>query len=420
MQMPIRTLIPVLLLAVLSGPATAAPAYLHAKGVFKIDDAGKVTRVVADGDLPMIMAVDNDGDVWVSSVGGKLTAYKARKRTVQLPSKSDTGRAPVAMIAAADGGVWALGREHLFRVTAAGKLQKHALFVPRLLGPASILESGKEVWVASENGLHRFTGGTWEAPRPGAHEHLVRDSSGVMWSSMRSKDKPDVLVGYDGTKWFEVPIDGDGVSGLAAGKDGRVYAVVWRKAGKSRVDVMVAPGGAAKWTKKLGEIEDVRWIVVDADERIWLDHAHALVVLAKDGKRIARLEPGAIAGVVGNPTEVVVAGAGPRALPSAATVATGTVTGRIMKSEKEPLANAKLQVCVGDCTGSAPKFEIATDASGKFTASNVAAVEYSSIRTNTTVHSIGNFFAKKQLACCLAIVAGKTLDLGTIRAPANP
>ena len=417
--MPTRTLIP-LLLALLTGTAAAAPAFVRAKGVFKIDDAGKVTRVVADADLPMIMTVDNDGDVWVSSVGGKLTAYKAKKRTVQLPSKSEYGRAPVAMIAAADGGVWALGREHLFRVTAAGKLQKHALFVPRLLGPASIIEGVKDVWVASENGLHRFVGGKWEAPRAGLHEHLVRDSSGVMWSSMSSKDKPDVLVGYDGVKWFEVPIDGDGVSGLAAGKDGRVYAVVWGKASKSRVDVMVAPGGAAKWTKKHGGLEGVRSIAVDAGERIWIEHEHALVVLAKDGRRIARLEPGGIAGVVGNPTELVVAGAGPSTLPSAAAVVTGSVTGRIMKSEKEPLANATLQVCVGDCTGSAPKFEITTDAEGKFTASNVAAVEYSSIRSKTTIHSIGNFVAKKQLECCLAVVAGKTLDLGTIRAPANP
>lgn len=402
------------LLALLSTSTLAAPTFVRAKGVFKIDDTGKVTRVVNDKDLPIIMTVDKDGDVWVSSVGGKVVAHKKAKRTIQLPSKSENSKFPVAMIAAKDGGIWALGREQLFRITKDGKLAKHALFVDRLLGPANLLEVGDVVWVASENGIHQFAANKWTAARTGRHEHLARDSSGGVWSVMHpGKDKPDVLVGFDGLKWNERTIKGDGVSALAAGKDGRLYVAVFGKsAGIHILDTKPNATWAANAGGGSGSVSE---LVVDDNARVWVRSGSTISVLNKELKLQVAFEPGALFGVQGNPLEIVVAGGGPSTLPSPSTPATGTITGRFMKTAKEPLANTKLLLCVGDCNDAAPKVEITTDADGKFKA-DVSAIEYTSIQLGTTIHSIGNFNAGK-LACCLKVPAGKTLDLGTLRAP---
>ncbi len=407
----------------LAVPAAASPAFVSAKGVFAIDDSGKVKRLLPDTQLPITMATDADGDLWVSSIAGKLTAFKNKTFSVQLPSNDTNNRYPIAMIAAKSGGVWALGREALFKISPNGKLEKLPIFVPRIRGPASILEVGDVLWVVSENGVHQLAAGKWTASRSGLHLHLALDSAGVVWSVARRKDKPDALVGWDGTKWTEVAIDGEGIAAIAPGKEGRLYALVWGKGPRnSRIDVLA--GG--KWTaKKLGGLDALRELLVDAGERVWTKQAFDLVVLAKDGTRIATLPPGTIPNLPGLVAELVVAGAGPTTLPTPGPVAKGSVTGRIMKTDKEPLANTKLVVCTGNCFDASPKFELITDADGKFEVDDVAAVEYASILTpNNTVHSIGNFLVKRarttQLACCLQIVAGKTLDLGTLRAPSDP
>src|SRR5688572_24218437 len=108
-------LVLLLLLLLSIGPAAAGPgdAFTLGDEVTKIDDTGKLTRIVGDAEHPTTMALDADGDLWVSSIGGKLTGYKAKRRTVQLPNKDPNSRYAVAITAAKGGGVWALGRERL-------------------------------------------------------------------------------------------------------------------------------------------------------------------------------------------------------------------------------------------------------------------------------------------------------------------
>jgi hypothetical protein len=423
-----RLLAIAILLASSSAAAAPGSAFVQGRGVFRVDDTGKVTTVTPDKDLPMSVAIDKDGDPWVATVVGRLTAHKQQKRTFLLPSKDEHSKYPVAMTAAAAGGMWALGREQLFQITAEMKLKKHAVPVKRILGPAALLEVGDKVWLASDHGLYRFTGKKWEAMHADPHDHLVRDSNGIVWSMRRTKGKPQVLVGHDGTKWLESPIDGDGVAALAAGRDGRVYALVWAKGQRdSRIDVLTTTAGTPKWTaRKHGGVDGLRLLAVDEGERIWTRHEHGVLVLGADGKRLVHLPPGTVAGLSGTPSQIAVAGAGPTTLPSAGEVAKGSITGRFMKSAKEPLANASLELCIGDCMDASSRIAITTDADGKFTVDGVPAIEYASFRTTggTTIHAIGNVTlaggnpkaAAKRLECCLA-VAGKTTDLGTLRAP---
>lgn len=409
---------------VIAAPAAAAPAaYIFARDVVRIDDAGKATTLTPAKDLPFAVVLDRDGDPWVATFAGVLTAHKSRRRSVALPSKHANSRYPVAMAAAAGGGLWALGYDHLFRVTAAMKLEKHPTPVPDFVGQAAILEVGEALWLASDYGVFRFANNTWESMRQGRHHYLARDSDGIVWTVASREGAANLLAGFDGARWIEVPIEGEGIAALAAGKAGAVYALVWGKGWRnSRVDVMTTTAGVAKWTaKKLGGIDGLRALAIDDSDRIWLQRDWGVLVLAADGKPVVELAPGTVPGIAGSVRDIVVANRGPTTLPTPGRVPTGSITGRILKTAKDPLANATLVLCINECTES-PTYKITTDANGRFKVDDVAAIEYGSIKATkpegVVIYSISSFGSgEKRLECCLALGAGKTLDLGTLRAP---
>ncbi|HEU0034587.1 MAG TPA: hypothetical protein VFQ53_28380 [Kofleriaceae bacterium] len=423
--------------------ARAAPnaAFISARDVVQLDDTGKLAKLADKAALIVELTTDRDGALWTASIGGKITGYLPKRRTVvQLPIRDHTGRYPVAMTAASTGGIWALGRERLFRISPSGKLEQWPTPVKRILGPASMLEIGGAVWIASDYGVHQLANGKWQTMRTDRHELLARDTHGALWTTLHRKDKPDVLVGFDGATWTEVPIEGEGVAALAPGKDGTLYVVVWGKGWKDgRIDVLstanAAANGTAKatpkltptWTtRRLGGVDGLREpVILDGRDRLWASHDHGLLVLdAASGKRVADLAPGSVAGLDGSVFKLAVTGAGPSTLPTTRTVPTGTLVGRLRGTNKSPLANLKLELCVGNCFDGAPHVELSTDASGAFRIDHVPALEFTSFRVagTNTIRSLSGIFttgrdprAKPvQLDCCLNISPDRPLDLGTL------
>lgn len=417
-------------LVLVATPAAAAPGdlFVHAKGVHRIDGRGKVTVIVPDKVYPTDVWVASDGEAWVATIDGAI--YRGNKsRRLKLPSKSkDRGYSQaVAMSPGAGGAMWVVTREALFEISPRLRPRRHDLPVARVLGPVSLLAAGDSVWMASENGVHRFAGGKWELSRPGRHEHLIRDSNGTIWTVAKEADKP-ILVGYDGTAWREVAGVGMGIAGLAAGKDGRIYALIFDGGIDSHIDVLTFAGGKPKWTHKLGGADGLAGLVVDDGERAWALEDSGFVVLDKAGARLASLPQGTVPGLSGEVRQIAVAGVGPTQLPTASAVPEGSVTGRMLTGRGDPVAGATFRMCTGLCSDTEPGFTFTTDADGKFKTAGVRAIEYSSIvdrRGQTVIHSIGNFIAARtrklrQLECCLKLKAGKTLDVGELAVPDPP
>jgi hypothetical protein len=107
--------------------------------------------------------------------------------------------------------------------------------------------------------------------------------------------------------------------------------------------------------------------------------------------------------------------------------AKGTITGRIMKLSGQAMANAAYELCGFNCTDGGPRVAFKTDGDGKFTITDVETREFGSIYDplTRTARMLSDFLLEnknpkakaKRLTCCTELKAGKTLDLGQIRAP---
>ena len=400
-------------LAALTSPVAADPAYVLARGVSRVDDAA-TKRVLEDKALIIDLAVDRDGDLWAASVSGRLSAIKG-KTTAAVQLRKGDDKDVAAMTAAAQGGLWVLTRQSLIRVTDKRKLTRHPAPVPRVQGPAALHELGEELWAASDYGVFRFKQ-TWQKVRDGRCEGLVADSLGALWT-VEHAGKSDRLIGWSNGKWLELAAP-SAIYSIAAGKDGRLYAL--------RADgLFVATRVADKvtWAAKPLAKNARSPLVVDGNERVWYMRGVDLVVIDKNGQQLASYAAGALPGVSGDIMKFVVARGGPPTLPKPVSVAKGTIKGRLMVDAKTPAANRTFELCIRNCTDDGPRVKLATDADGKFSVADVPAIEFKALgymKANTLVVA-GNAMIKAggkaavPTACCLQLKAGTTLDLGTIR-----
>jgi hypothetical protein len=397
-------------------PGAAGPVYLAVKGSGVVMlDGGAVKMVQPIQYMVKGLTAASDGSVWVAAIDGVYRIERDKSTEV-----NSDGVDAVAPVSAKD--AWALSYDGVSHYDGSSwaKEDKAALGAgDALLRDIAVADDGA-VWVVASSSVHRKKkGGAWEkvdlskATGPGDpfFERVVRGPAGSVYLSYMKG-----LLVKTGEEWQ--PLQGD--FGFGAPRDisvatqGRVGAVSGMDDG-----FIVEAAGTKKLSAASTGIKAKRFesLALDDAGRIWLATDNGLAVIDASGKLARQWEPGTLPGLEGAVTRLVVLGAGPTDLPAVGAAETGTVVGKVTK-DGSPITSAKVEICASPSMiitttpcGEAPfKKDTQTDATGKFTLTEVPIGSY-----GFAIQAGGQWVITIGSECCTKMKKGQEYDVGTIK-----
>jgi hypothetical protein len=142
------------------------------------------------------------------------------------------------------------------------------------------------------------------------------------------------------------------------------------KDGQPRVVISSVVGSQAPIESDPVMGQDLRKLVIDDAGRIWVGTDQAFAVLDRRGHLLAQWPAGTLDGLTGSILDMVVVGAGPKALPASNAARTWNVKGQFVTYKSHsPLSGAALALCspgASDCVGDSSAKRTTTDARGSF------------------------------------------------------
>lgn len=296
------------------------------------------------GDIAQAAACSPDGSIWV----GLLRS-----------------------VARMDGGVWTtFARENIAPGGSPADLVQDIAVAP-----------DGQVWAVVSSQVAVFDGTAWVVkndglPNPAFLSKITFDAQGLPWVGYNQG-----VLSFDGSRWTaNKNPDLGGVKALGFDSSGRLWV------GSSSAGVFMLEDG--KWTQfdlnRLGlASNNVRSLEVDSSGRVWAGTEWGLAIYDNGAWQAYRMENSDLAD---NDVRSVAVVAGGPALVAPVAKGPGTLSGRVLDASRNPVPNAKLEICVetlgsiyyGDTPCSSQPFLIKaqTDGEGRFSISDIPAGLY--------------------------------------------
>lgn len=275
-----------------------------------------------------------------------------------------------------------------------------------------------KVWVVLSSQVTVYDGATWQVSSDGLEgvrfmKSIVFDSRGLPWVSYNGG-----VYSFDGSQWQAIKNpDLKGVVAMDIDAQDRLWL------GTREDGVFRYEGG--KWTQfnlqELGVSSNkIRQVRVDDNARVWVGTEWGLGVYDGSSWTAYRMEN---ADLADNDIKSLAVLAGGPALVGAATKAPGTLSGRVLDQNRNPIPNAPIELCVeslgtifyGDtpCSTQPLVIKAQSDAEGRFTISDVPAGMYiiTIFANGGWAQLTGQFslFSERVL-----VEAGKETDIGDL------
>lgn len=364
--------------AIAGGPAGAGPAFfaVDKRGVVRLDK-GEFTPLKNGPDsLIKNLHVAADGALWVL---GFETIYKLQAldadgfKEVARGGFQETGSIDDFFVVA-DDDVWAAGFGGVSHWDGKAWTREEKAAIGAgddTIDGIAVGRDGK-VWVASSNQIHVKDGGAWSTLDLGKikdklfMEGVERAADGTVYALASSAL---LKLGPGPTDAAVVKLGGGGFpsySDLALGPDGTIAV-------RNLFDLVIASPSATKaWRKKDYMSEGVRALAVDASGRVWVGSEIGVTILGPGDAKV-EWPSGAVAALSGEVVGVAVAGAGPAELPTTGPVATGGLKGKLLRGG-QPVPGIEVELCSSPdmmfsrtpCADSRVKFSGKTDANGEW------------------------------------------------------
>ncbi len=300
-------------------------AYVFVKGVgIQRLRNGEISTVLKTQATLRDMQLDGEGMLW-ASLRGEGVVRIVHGKAVTLNHESF---AKLAIRSPTD--VWTINDDHGSVVRYDGIRWKTTRTRNSLAGAfddnrlLDIVTDGRAVWVASWNGLWRVTGGRWtRLDSPAVSENDQADTetkSAPAFPLSLLVSKPGLIAcylagcfvfteaGWQPSHWRadKAHLQSAGAANLLAGTsaDGRAIVI-------ARLD-----GAGDASTSEAISTNGINDIAVDSSGRVWVATGSELVVLNTSGHTLQRWKSGGASGPAGEIERVLIAGAGPVALPT--------------------------------------------------------------------------------------------------------
>ncbi len=369
------------------GPAFFA---VDKKGIVRLQDGVFTVLEGSPASLQKEMQLGPDGALWVIGYEDILRFDGQRFNTVAKASFSDVGGSPDHLALAADSSPWITtykGVSH-WDGKAWTTEEKAAIGAGDDLLEAIVVDREGKVWVASSNRVHlRDAAGVWK------EVSLKKAKGGKLWLkdlALAPDGSVHVLIDEALIKFGATPDVlskvNVGVRGFAQMSD--VHFALGGSIGIiSYQDVYHVPAGGSprKYSSEKSrdfKADNISAVAADDAGRLWVGSDIGVSIIVPGAARV-EWASGSIPELVGDIQEILVFGAGPKDLPAGGPLATGGLTGKILR-DGTPVAGTTVELCPSPstfftkspCHDAPVKFVATTDAAGVWTVQNVPLGSY--------------------------------------------
>ncbi len=369
------------------GPAFFA---VEKKGVVRLQDGVFTVLEGSPASLQKDLQLGPDGALWVVGYEDILRFDGQRFNVVAKAGYSDVGGSPDHFTLAADASPWITnykGVAHWDGKTWSVEDKAAIGAADDLLEAIAVDREGK-VWVASSNRVHmRDTAGAWK------EVSLKKAKGGKLWLKDLALS-PDgfvhVLIDEALIKIGPTPEDlskvNVGVRGFALmsevnfAQGGGIGIISYK-------DVFHAPVGGPprKYSSERSrdfKADSISAVAADDAGRLWIGSEIGVSIIVP-GSPLVEWASGSVPELVGDIKEIVVFGAGPKDLPGGGPLATGGLTGKILR-DGAPVAGTTVELCPSPstfftrspCHDAPVKFVAKTDDAGVWTVKDVPLGSY--------------------------------------------
>ena len=369
---------------------TPGPAYVAVdkRGVARIDENG--IKLLADSPTQLIksMQVGPDGGLYIVSFEDIYKADGDKMKSVAKVGFRQLGASPDNLAVGANGELWLTSFKgvHKWDGKAWTTEDKSVAVGGETLIKDIALDNTGRPWVATSNDLWVKDAAGWrkaELPKGKRGQHWLQD--------LQVGPKGHVFA-LTGDSLFEVGDDGAFTKVDIDTRDWpQLQAVSFSSNGGigvldfEHVHHQPAGGKARSFSADGGKdfkADRLSAVAVDDSGRLWAGSGIGVTIFGAGGEK-TEWASGAIPELVGNIEAIVVVGAGPTTLPTAGPLATGGLTGKLIKNG-EPMAGVDVELCTNPssyfkkspCNEAPVKFETKTDASGNWTVTDMPLGSY--------------------------------------------
>lgn len=368
------------------------PAYfaVDKKGIVRLQDGAFTVLEGSPASLAKELQLGPDGALWVLGYDDILRFDGQRFNAVAKAGFSEVGGSPDHLALAADATPWITTYKGVSHWDGKAWINedKPSIGAGDDLLEAIVVDREGKVWVASSNRVHlRDTAGAWKevslkkakggklwlkdlALSPDGAVHVLIDEALIKFGA-----SPDELskvnVGVRGfAQMSELSFALGGSIGIISYKD--VYHVP-------------AGGSPRKYSSEKSrdfKADSISAVAADDAGRLWVGSEIGVSVIVPGAARV-EWASGSVPELVGDIREIVVIGAGPKDLPAGGPLATGGLTGKILR-DGNPVAGTTVELCPSPstfftrspCHDAPVKFVATTDTAGVWTVQNVPLGSY--------------------------------------------
>jgi hypothetical protein len=294
----------------------------------------------------------------------------------------------------------------------------------KLINGVALGYDGK-LWIASSNDLLFRAGGAWQAIDVSGLDRMpffaalqtsptgdIFAAAGNYLGKITPGDEPPrvekiEIPGSNAWGYFELAFSPDGHVGL-----GSIVCDL------ARVDPADPTSPWLRHAEPYYGCEGLTAIALDGRKRMWVASRAGLDVLGPAEEHVA-FPSSSIPELVGTIKSIAVVGLGPERLPTAGKLATGKLTGKLLRNGK-PVAKAKLEMCpqptmfanVDPCAHSKARHTATSGKDGTFTIADVPLGNY-----GVVVHVDGKWQFTWVPDFGVHMREGETYDIGGVKLP---
>jgi len=377
-------------------PNEPGPAFfaVDKQGVVRLQD-GAFT--ILEGSPPILqkdLQLGPDGALWLIGFEDILRFDGTRFNAVARASFSEVGASPDHLAIAPNGEPWISTYKGVSRWDGKAWIteEKAAIGADDDLLEAIVVDRDGKVWVASSNRVHLRDGaGAWQelslkkvkggklwlkdlALSPDGHVHVLIDEALIKFGATTTSAAPELSKVNVGVKGFAL------MSELSFAQGGGIGIISYK-------DVYHLPAGGSprKYSSEKSrdfKADSISAVAADDSGRLWVGSEIGVSVIVPGAARV-EWASGSVPELVGDIKDIVVFGAGPKDLPTGGPLATGGLTGTILR-DGTPVAGTTIELCPSPstfftrspCHDAPVKFVAKTDDAGVWTVKDVPLGSY--------------------------------------------
>ncbi len=376
-------------------------------------EAGEFFTAITNTFLTKDLHLGGDGAVYASLIGGGTYKIVGRNAVKLSATYYDQ------IAASSDGDVWAGDLRNLYHYdgTAWTTTERATWGDQDILGDLAFDTAGTLFVASSERMRLKPRDADWTladyravlATRPFFHAVTPTPDGAVYVSHVngvfRWKDGKATAIRTAG-RWF--------------GANLQMLPTGWLASGSGSTLTMIGPGDASidADAEMLGfDPKAFSAIAGDGQGRVWLATDAGVAIVGPGAKLIQHWKPGTVAAITGRVSKMVITKGGPK-LPVVGPVQQGTVVGKALWDDGQPIAGTSIQMCERPrmmfkntpCADAAFGLTAQTGADGSFRFEHVPVWQYGFSIKATDTWSI----TSGSMTCCAKLTNNGTIDLGSL------